>query len=153
MALYCTEMTRRGLLEQRAQPVSGRPQLPLLCGTIAVALTCLVGCSALNDSKMRRSIERARVDALEKIDIEDCQSKGGEVRGVCMFGMPACVIPYPDAGAPCSDSSECEGLCWAEPFTLAQGTPIDGRCTANAQDCKCGVEVTGGRVAGGICED
>ncbi len=121
-------------------------------GSIAL-LVSLAGCSAWNDFRMEQSIKRMRADALSQIDVETCEANGGRVRGVCMFGTPACVIPFSDAGKPCSDSSECEGFCWNEDWGLEQGDNATGQCTANAQDCKCGVEILAGIVDGGICED
>lgn len=102
---------------------------------------------------MERLVEKMRNEALAEIDVEACEANGGTVRGVCMFGIPACVIPFSDAGETCSDSSQCEGVCWIENSFPAVGSEATGTCTANAQDCKCGVEVIGGKVAGGLCED
>lgn len=116
-------------------------------------LVSLVGCSAWDDFRMEQSVKRMRAEALREIDVDECEAQGGTVRGVCMFGTPACVVPFSDAGKPCSDSSECEGLCWNEDFGLPQGSVATGQCSANAQDCKCGVEILAGKVNGGICED
>jgi hypothetical protein len=116
-------------------------------------LTSLLGCASRSFSGMAQEVERWRTEALATIDVEECQANGGAVRGVCMFGIPACVIPYSDAGKACSDSSECEGLCWIENWGMAQGTVATGHCTSNAQDCLCGVEVLNGKVDGGFCAD
>ena len=102
---------------------------------------------------MQRSVERMRAEVLATIDVEDCEARGGSVQGVCMFGTPACVIPFSDGGKPCTDSSECEGQCWNEDVGLAKGDEAPGYCTSNAQECKCGVEIRGGRVDGRVCED
>jgi hypothetical protein len=116
-------------------------------------LAALSGCGAWNDFRMEQSIKHMRAEALKEIDVDECKASGGSVEGVCMFGLPACVIPFADAGQPCSDSSQCEGLCWNDGWGMAQGTEATGYCTANAQDCKCGVEILDGRANGGICED
>jgi hypothetical protein len=122
-----------------------------------IALVFLVilmtGCSAWSDFRTEQNLKRMRAEKLAQIDIEECERNGGYVQGVCMFGIPACIIPFSDAGKPCSDSSECEGLCWNEDWGLRQGDKAAGQCTANAQECKCGVEIRGGVVDGGICED
>ena len=113
----------------------------------------VAGCSAWNDFRIHRNLERVRAEKLAQIDVEECERNGGYIQGLCMFGMPACVIPFSDAGKPCSDSTECEGLCWNDDWGLAQGVEAIGKCTANAQECKCGVKIRGGMVDGGICED
>lgn len=114
---------------------------------------CITGCSAWSDLRTEQSIKQMRAEKLAQIDIERCKKNGGYVRGVCSFSIPVCVIPFSDAGKPCADSSECEGLCWNEDWGLKQGDSSEGQCTANAQDCKCGVEIRHGVVDGGMCED
>jgi hypothetical protein len=140
------------------QPVTyDASELPILSKLPRIVLLSLMalmtGCSAWSDFRTHRSLERTRAEKLAQIDIEECERNGGHIQGVCMFGLPACIIPFSDADKPCSDSSECEGLCWNDDWGLTQGTEAEGKCTANAQECKCGVEIRGGIVDGGICED
>lgn len=116
-------------------------------------LATLSRCAFFSDLSMERSIQNMRREALAKIDVNDCKSKGGIIRGVCMFCIPACIIPYADAGKNCTDSSQCKGLCWNNAWDLEMGASASGTCTADAQDCKCGVEIINGKVAGGVCED
>ena len=54
---------------------------------------------------MEKDVERSRASALASIDQEQCRAEGGLIRGVGMFGTPACVKPFPDADKSCSDKS------------------------------------------------
>jgi hypothetical protein len=70
-----------------------------------------------------------------------------------MFGTPACVIPYPDAGKACKDGSECEGLCKAAPDAVI-GAEATGTCQKDTHDIYgCYDEIKAGVVVGGMCFD
>lgn len=102
---------------------------------------------------MPRDVERSRAVALAKIDQEQCKSEGGTIRGVGMFGTPACVKPFPDAGKTCSDESECQGICKA-PENAALGSHSTGTCQADTHDIYgCYDKIERGTVVGGMCFD
>lgn len=61
----------------------------------AVCLLC--GCSSWRDWQMEKSLAQSQAAALAKIDQEQCRADGGFVRGVGMFGTPACVKPFSSA--------------------------------------------------------
>ena len=115
------------------------------------------GLASCADVLAQRGLDRTRELALAEIDTVQCELDGGTVRGVCMLGLPACVVPYTDAGEICTDSSECEGRCLididasdAQPIV---GTSATGVCQADTDSCGCWHEVLGSRVQPGICVD
>ena len=102
---------------------------------------------------MQKSVDSSRAAALAQIDQEKCRSEGGTVRGVGMFGTPACVKPFQDAGKVCSDKSDCQGLCKA-PDGSAVGSRSTGTCQRNTHDLYgCFNKIEQGLVVGGICLD
>ena len=86
-------------------------------------------------------VNRPRQKVLEEIDLEACRRKGGEIRDVCITQMPACVTPYPDAGAPCRDSSECGGQCRYVGEEAEIGMEVVGECQEDDDPCGCFAEV------------
>lgn len=84
-----------------------------------------------------------------------CAAKGGTVRPVCMSRTLTCVAPYPDAGRPCTDKSQCKGKCFLTgPYPRSPlTTKVVGRCQRNDDPCGCFSTIVKGRVAGGICVD
>jgi hypothetical protein len=118
-----------------------------------IAATLMSGCSAWSDWRMQKGVERSRAEALAKIDQDQCRAEGGLVRGVGMFGTPACVKPFADAGKVCSDKSECVGLCKA-PEEAEIGSPSNGACQKDTHDFYgCYDEIRQGMVVGGVCFD
>lgn len=70
-----------------------------------------------------------------------------------MFGTPACVIPFADAGKVCSGKSECKGLCKV-PGEVEVGSRSAGVCQEDSHDFYgCYNEVKQGMVVGGMCFD
>ena len=120
---------------------------------VLIAVSIMCGCSSWHDWRMQRSVERSRTAALAKIDQEQCRAEGGAVRGVGMFGTPACVKPFADAGKVCSDKSECQGLCKA-PENSVVGSRSTGTCQKDTHDIYgCYNEVKQGAVVAGMCFD
>jgi hypothetical protein len=87
------------------------------------------------------------------VDVEACKAEGGTVKGVCMFGMPACVRPYRDGGKACTDGSQCEGNCIQTEPWVPPGTEVTGVCEASDEPCGCTSLVVEGRAMVGLCED
>ena len=120
---------------------------------VLIAVSIMCGCSSWHDWRMQRSVERSRTAALAKIDQEQCRAEGGAVHGVGMFGTPACVKPFADAGKVCSDKSECQGLCKA-PENSVVGSRSTGTCQKDTHDIYgCYNEVKQGAVVAGMCFD
>lgn len=70
-----------------------------------------------------------------------------------MYGMPACVIPFPDAGKACSDKADCVGLCMA-PDNASIGAFSSGACQTDLRDLYgCYNKIEAGVVAEGGCFD
>jgi hypothetical protein len=81
-----------------------------------------------------------------------CAKTGGEVRPVCMRGMPMCVVPFPDAGKVCSDSSECMGTCRGDGSAQPE-KPAKGVCSRNTDPCGCYQLVEKGVAQYMLCAD
>jgi hypothetical protein len=75
------------------------------------------------------------------------------MRGVGMANSITCVVPYGDAGKPCSDSSECEGRCLQKPPLMDDGAKTLGACEVNSDHFGCNSEVLGGIAQGTLCTD
>lgn len=69
---------------------------------------------------------------------EDCEARGGTMMWVQSF-FKSCIMPYPDAGEPCTSSSECEGGCIVTDWeSLDSGT---GVCKADTNHSGCYAEI------------
>ena len=100
------------------------------------------------------SVRHKPITAAERAD---CSAKGGRIEGVGMFGTPACVIPYADAGKVCSNDSDCLGECLydldgANPVPKV-GDPLEGTCEATNNTFGCFTEVDDGKAKTAVCVD
>lgn len=87
-------------------------------------------------------------------DAKACTAQGGKIQPVCMRGLPACVIPYADAGKTCRDKADCQGRCLYQGERPADPeTPVTGQCQATSNPCGCFAEVEHGRYLRGVCVD
>ena len=121
---------------------------------VLLVIGSLVGCSSSFERRMERDVARMRASELTKIDQKRCKAEGGSIQGVGMFGLPACVKPYPDAGKTCSDRSECQGLCKSAPDAVVGSSPTTGTCQKDSHDIfGCYNEVKAGVVVAGFCFD
>lgn len=106
-----------------------------------------------NDGK---TIEEMREEAWAKIDKEACAAKGGEVRAEGMLGLPRCVIPYADAGAICTSSSDCGGKCLGNDEVTdynAKPGEMRGLCAPNDSPFGCYAEIIDGTADAFLCVD
>lgn len=88
-----------------------------------------------------------------RIDATKCKAQGGNIERVGMFATPTCVVPYADADKPCSDKSDCLGMCMIAPDAVI-GSAATGACQKNSKDYfGCYNEVRAGIVVGGMCWD
>jgi hypothetical protein len=132
--------------------------VPLVRLSLRGALLTLVICIASACSWMQERAEaadskRIRDEAFAKFDTAQCKASGGKVQGVCMFGLPACVRQYSDAGKICTDKSDCEGQCvQKEPWALA-GAKTTGVREVSNDPCGCQSVVVAGMATKGVCWD
>jgi hypothetical protein len=89
----------------------------------------------------------------EKPTLENCARLGGYVQRVGLLAREACVIPYKDAGKPCTDGSQCEGDCWAEPRQYPPGEKVTGACQPTNMPFGCHARVAGGEAGPALCVD
>lgn len=73
----------------------------------------------------------------------DCEKAGGEWRAWCTPAVESCIMPWPDAGKACTDSSECASHTCMVDATL--------RCDENKQ-CIEPVIPLNGTMAIGVCK-
>jgi hypothetical protein len=127
----------------------------LIVRLVAVALACLVaGCSSWRHWQMERTAEAQRAAALARVDKQECISQGGRIDYVGMLGVPACVKSYADADQPCTDTTQCHGLCLAADKDPVGSTPATGHCEKNDHDhFGCYNTVQQGVVVAGLCVD
>jgi len=124
----------------------------LLLGLIAL----LAGCHSIRSYRAEREIESWRREALKKIDVEQCLSVGGEIGGVGMFGLPACIRQFSDAGKACRDGSECEGRCPVDlsvDSTPQSGEEAVGKCEVDDDWSGCSADVKNGIAQATWCQD
>jgi hypothetical protein len=93
-------------------------------------------------------------------DRDACLRQGGRWGQVGLSPRPMCSLPSPDAGRPCADSGECEGMCEAELTPAEHDAVIRGKrlarlgaCTPRIPVLGCRARVERGRVAGILCID
>lgn len=94
----------------------------------------------------------AMADPTLNTDPAACERAGGRIKPVCRAQRPLCVIPYPDAGRPCRNASECAGDCLAS-FGAEMGERVQGTCERDNNPCGCRSYVEDGRVVDGRCAD
>ncbi len=75
---------------------------------VAVALAVATPCHAGN----------------QVLTTETCAASGGTL--VDAYAGPVCAMPEPDAGAACTGSEQCSGVCLAETRTCAPLRPMIG---------------------------
>ena len=133
----------------------------VLAVALAVCASCAVSREQGNNKLEARSQQRLSKSQTstsfrwddQPVSNKVCQEQGGEIRRVCMFQELMCVMPYSDAGAPCQDSSDCEGKCLFGGDVVAVGTEVVGSCQEDDDPCGCFVEVTKGRAIHTVCAD
>ena len=92
--------------------------------------------------------------ATETDESRACIARGGTMRRVCLMGTLACVEPYPDAGKPCRDKSDCRGQCRYTAGPLPPvGAQVVGTCQASSDPCGCFATVMNGKLQPMLCVD
>ena len=82
-----------------------------------------------------------------------CVAAGGEWSREGRLGAWMCVMPYADAGRPCTDGDQCLGDCRARELGPAEARPVTGVCQANTSPFGCFTRVEDGRAAATLCVD
>jgi len=82
-----------------------------------------------------------------------CTTRGGEFRRSGLAGFWLCVVPYADAGKPCSDTADCQGGCLAPPNQTPVRGEAPGVCAASNSQFGCYSRVENGVVGPGLCVD
>ncbi|MEM6635347.1 MAG: hypothetical protein AAF667_05585 [Pseudomonadota bacterium] len=57
---------------------------------------------------------------------EACEDQGGRFAGGPREGTQVCYLPNADANEPCSNATDCDGLCLARSRSCSPVTPIFG---------------------------
>ena len=114
-------------------------------------LIILLALSLQSCASIRRN--PAYQDALSRIDLSECRDAGGQIEDVGILQMPSCVIPFPDAGSDCIDSSGCEGNCLLHEQSVPAGTPVLGACQETNSLFGCFTFVEGGVAGDSLCVD
>ncbi|WP_292052528.1 hypothetical protein [Brevundimonas sp. UBA5866] len=87
---------------------------------------------------------------------EACAAQGGTFKPVGRAQTMRCVLNYSDAGKICSDSSQCQGDCLAEPATTGSttaGSATHGRCAPTSDRFGCRTEIRNGVAQPTLCID
>ena len=84
-----------------------------------------------------------------------CLSQGGDWAPICRLQRPACVVKFSDAGKACTDSDQCQGVCYANPAGGASqaGKVVTGACSNNSNPCGCNARVEDGVASPILCVD
>jgi hypothetical protein len=108
-------------------------------------------CQNKFDCDLQNTVVDMRIKQLGDLDLAACQSTGGLIAGIGMFGEPACVRYFSDGGKKCSDSSDCQGNCMVY-GDFKTGDQVDGQCaTQTPEQGGCFAKVSSGKVQPGIC--
>ena len=80
-----------------------------------------------------------------------CSARGGTIKPVGRAQTMRCVLNYSDAGKVCTDGSQCQGDCLAEP---SEDTPVtQGRCAPTSDHFGCRTEIKNGVAQPTLCID
>lgn len=109
-------------------------------------IVVLCGCGSIRQWQYRASA-RARIDE------SACTAKGGSIKGVGMFGTPACVLPFADGGKACADKADCQGRCLIMEGGTNGAAPSAAMCQRDDQLFGCWQEVLHGQAQPAICVD
>ena len=124
--------------------------LPMKVFSLILILFFLTACTST--MAMDEELEQYRKQALSKIDIFGCLSKGKIIASVGMFATPSCIKLHSDGGKICQDSSDCESMCTSKNI-LDNGVKANGFCQAGFGDTPCYNVITKGITEVALCMD
>jgi len=107
---------------------------------LIVVLLVTTGCSHLPVSRDVRLTPEQRAN---------CEAQGGTVERI-LTAMEACVRPTSDGGKPCTDNSQCEGVCIA-PSGAKKDSIVTGTCATDIGRMGCLNVVLKGKASGEAC--
>ena len=84
-------------------------------------------------------------------ELSDCRALGGRIIKTGFHNF-SCVYPALDAGKPCSDRSNCEGICDAD-WAVPAGTMAQGKCSKMVGAGGCNNPILSGVAVGPGCSD
>ena len=130
-----------------------RSVLAVLAGAILVscAPTAAPPTTTPTASKEDLSVEPGQTPSAAQT--ASCTTRGGEFRRSGLAGFWLCVVPYADAGKPCSDTSDCQGGCMTGPNQTPVRGQAPGVCAASNSQFGCYSRVENGVVGPGLCVD
>lgn len=96
----------------------------------ALIILALAACSALPEPLFVTPQPTAGAVVLPTNE-QDCLDQGGTWGPQGLAQMDMCDLPTTDAGQPCTDSSQCQGLC------LASDNPTTGTCSPRTLNFGC----------------
>ncbi len=115
--------------------------------TCLLAVLLLTGCdrdTLTADTSPEPSATEAKPPELPSYDSRpDCENAGGKWKAWCTPNKASCVMPWPDGGNQCTDSSECESRMCMVDLTIT--------CNDN-KECQEPVIPKPGESALGICK-
>ena len=128
-----------------------------------LAVLTLTGCDSstwTNDASTPPGVAAVTPPQLPSNDTRlDCEKAGGEWKAWCVPNTPSCVMPWPDAGKQCTDSSQCESRmcmvdlsvtctgeneCQDPPFIPRPGELAMGICKREDVSCGSYIEIRHG---------
>jgi hypothetical protein len=89
-----------------------------------LAVLALAACSQAKETEPK--LNPVDPIAISEKDKAECAAKGGAFGHGGLLPGPVCITPTPDAGKPCSKSTDCSGFCMAETKTCSKQTPQFG---------------------------
>ena len=85
---------------------------------------------------------------IQSLTAAECAARVGRMQTV------QCVVRYSDAGKRCTDGSQCQGDCRAEPTAATrEGQAVAGVCQATSNRFGCFTTVTNGKAEATLCID
>lgn len=125
--------------------------IPLIAMVLLAAST---GCSAAPPKRFDGGPWQHGDPSLPQPGADDharCRALGGDIGPITRL-WSHCIYPALDAGAACTDPSECEGTCLADE-AIPPGTAATGHCSARVNEIGCINLLVKGEALGFRCVD
>lgn len=120
-----------------------------------IAITACNNTKAINDSAAEtQNAEYSLTSFADSLKTQTtCEENGGVWQKVGRLQRFACVLPAPDAGMACTDSSQCQVACVVKQEGVSAGTAVEGVCHSNTLQFGCRTYVTNGKAEATLCID
>ena len=124
--------------------MTGRKILTLTLVLVAVTILVLTVPPLILQSQSRLARHLIVLNPIWQVF---CQSKGGKLAQVGLYGGVLCVIPYPDASRSCTDKSHCLGRCLYSIYDQDRKKSANqGHCEDDNNPFKCAAPVENGKL-------